>query len=125
MSSTSLSDVGVSLIDDDMPELGLRLNFTGGNKCDDTHSFQLMVQLNCDEYATSTTYNLDTSSLKDPCTPLVIMSSKEACPKLTLGSLWTFFNTYYYIFGISMMGLGVFLMIAGGKFYKFVMFLTG
>lgn len=53
------------------------------------------------------------------------MSSKDACPKLTLGSLWYFFNENYYIFGLLMMGLGVFLMIVGGRYYKFTMFLTG
>ena len=53
------------------------------------------------------------------------MNSKDACPRLTLGTLWTFFNKNYYIFGLLMMGLGVFLMIAGGRYYKFVMFITG
>jgi hypothetical protein len=125
MSSQSLSDVTVSLIDSDNPELGLRLNFTGGNMCDNEHKYQLMLQLNCDEYASSTTYSLDTSSLSDPCTPTVIMQSKEACPKLTLGSLWTFFNTYYYFFGLGMMTLGVFLMIVGGRYFRFVMFISG
>jgi hypothetical protein len=39
MSSGSLSDVGVSLIDTDKPDLGLRLNFTGGNMCNATAKF--------------------------------------------------------------------------------------
>lgn len=93
--------------------------------CNDNDKFQLLLQLNCDEYATTTTYNLDTASLSNPCTPRVILTSKEACPRLTLGTLWQFFNTNYYIFGLLMMGLGAFLMIAGGRYYKFVMFITG
>ncbi|CDW71763.1 UNKNOWN [Stylonychia lemnae] len=125
MSSGSLSDVGVSLIDNDKPDLGLRLNFTGGNMCNDTAKFQLLLQLNCDDYAQGTSYSLDTSSLSSPCTPRVIMTSKEACPKLSLGSLWHFFNENYYIFGLGMMCLGVFLMISGGRFFKFTLFLTG
>jgi len=39
MSSGSLSDVGVALIDKDKPDLGLRLNFSGGNMCNETAKF--------------------------------------------------------------------------------------
>jgi hypothetical protein len=53
------------------------------------------------------------------------MTSAEACPVLSLGTLWTFFNTYYYVFGLLMMGLGVFLMVLGGRLYKVTMFLSG
>ena len=48
MSSASLGDVLVTMIDSDYPELGLILNFTGGNTCNATSSFNLIVQLNCD-----------------------------------------------------------------------------
>lgn len=41
LSSSSLHDVGVSLIDENKGDLGLRLFFTGGNMCNDTHKFQL------------------------------------------------------------------------------------
>ena len=88
-----MSDVVVGLIDNEQPDLGLTLMFTGGNLCNDTSKFEFTLQLNCDYYATKTSYNLDTTSLANPCSPRVILSSKEACPKLTLGTLWTFFNT--------------------------------
>jgi len=53
------------------------------------------------------------------------MTSQFACPKLTLGSLWQFFNQNYYLFGLGMMCLGVYLMIAGGRHFKVTMFLAG
>jgi hypothetical protein len=53
------------------------------------------------------------------------MTSKDACPKLSLGTLWQFFNKYYYIFGLFMMLLGMFLMVFGGKYFKVTMFVAG
>ena len=93
--------------------------------CDAKSKFQMMLQLNCDLYAEKTTYSLDTASLVDPCRPRVILSSKEACPKLSLGTLWSFFNKNYHFFGLFMMVLGIFLMIVGGRYYKFTMFMAG
>jgi hypothetical protein len=92
MSSDSLHDVGVSLIDDNKAELGLRLNFTGGNMCNETHKFSLIVQLNCEEYAPKSSYEIDAASIQTPCSPRVILSSKDACPILSLHSLWHFFD---------------------------------
>lgn len=125
MSSSSLSEIGVTLIDNENPESGLMLEFTGGDSCNETNNYALTVQLNCDQYAKKTTYELDTSSLMNPCTPKVILTSKEACPVLSLGTLWHFFNTYYYLFGAVMITLGAFLMIFGGQYYKFTMFAAG
>jgi hypothetical protein len=53
------------------------------------------------------------------------LTSSDACPVLTLGTLWHFFNKYYYIFGVSMILGGIFLMIFGGRLYKVTMFLAG
>jgi hypothetical protein len=36
LSSQALSEVGVSLIDEEQPQLGLKLAFKGGNRCNDT-----------------------------------------------------------------------------------------
>ncbi len=43
MSTQSLSDVVVNLIDDDRPDLGLKLLFKGATKCNDTANYQLEV----------------------------------------------------------------------------------
>jgi hypothetical protein len=43
MSSQSLSDVVVNLIDEDKPDLGLKLLFKGSTKCNDTANYQLEV----------------------------------------------------------------------------------
>ncbi len=53
------------------------------------------------------------------------MTSKNVCPILTLGTLWHFFNAYYYIFGIFMILGGLWLMIFGGRYFKITMFVTG
>lgn len=125
LSSATLSEVTVSLIDEEVPDLGLKLLYKGGNRCNATNFYQLEVQLNCDEYASKVSYVLDTSSVKDPCSPRVILTSAESCPKLTLGTLWTFFNKYYYIFGVTMILGGIFLMVFGGRLYQVTMFLAG
>jgi hypothetical protein len=93
ISSKSLSEVGVNFIDSSRPDLGLKLNFTGGNMCNKTDKYVLEVQLNCDLNAGSrVSYELDTTSIKNPCSPKVIMSTSYACPVLSLGTLWHFFN---------------------------------
>jgi hypothetical protein len=53
------------------------------------------------------------------------MTSSDACPVLALGTLWHFFNEYYYIFGVSMILIGLFLMIFGGRLFKITLFLSG
>jgi len=114
----------VALIDTANPELGLTLKFTGGNKCNATAYYALVVQLNCDTYATQTYLQLDLDSIAE-CSPRVIMTSQAACPVLTLGTLWQFFNQYYYIFGLAMMLTGGFLLTFGGRMYKVTMFIAG
>jgi hypothetical protein len=124
-SSQSLSDVGVFLIDEERPDLGLKLKYRGGNQCNATSEYIFELQLNCDPYSTKLHYELELASLKYPCSPRVIMTTKEACPVLSLGTLWHFFNMYYHIFGVTMILGGIFLMIFGGRFYKVTMFLAG
>lgn len=53
------------------------------------------------------------------------MSTVEACPDFSLGTLWYFFNAYYYIFGVLMILLGIFLLTFGGRFFKTTLFITG
>jgi len=45
------------------------------------------------------------------------LTSKEACPKLTLGILWHFFNYYANGFGLVMVSLGFFFLMYGGKYH--------
>ena len=53
------------------------------------------------------------------------MTTHEACPKLSLGTLWHFFNTFYFIFGVFMMILGLAFLIVGGRYYQFTFFVAG
>ena len=53
------------------------------------------------------------------------MTSNQSCPVMSLGTLWHFFNAYYYIFGVTMILGGIFLMILGGRLYKVTMFVAG
>jgi hypothetical protein len=43
MSTEEISDVGVSLIDTQNPESGLKLLYQYGDKCNDTHKYTLTV----------------------------------------------------------------------------------
>ena len=91
MSSTSISDVAVSLIDSDTPDTGIYLEYSGTVLCNTTAYYSLTIQLECDEDATTATYALDTSSLTYPCSPIVVMSTDAACPVVSLNALYYFF----------------------------------
>jgi hypothetical protein len=51
ISSAELSEVGVDLIEEDEPEEGLVLTFSGGDSCNATDDYTLQVQLECDYLA--------------------------------------------------------------------------
>lgn len=126
MSTKSISDIDVQLIQRRVPELGLTLRLKDGNKCNETSDYGLILQLNCDQYATRSTYSLDTASITEsPCVPRIIFNSYEACPKYSMGTLWRFWNDHYEWFATSLMLLGLYLMTVGGRFYKITLFLSG
>ena len=81
--------------------------------------------MNCNENLDETKYEIDSSSIPYPCSPRIILSSKFACPVLSLHNLWRFFEKYYYMAALFMMGIGAFLLAFGGRQYKVTFFLTG
>ena len=106
----------LSLISEDNPELGLLMTYEGGNMCNETDHYQLVVQINCNPNLQTTTYQLDQDSLKTPCDPKVIMSSPSGCPVLTTGPLGVFIEKYAYWIGLPMLVIGGYLMSKGGRF---------
>lgn len=68
---------------------------------------------------------IDAGSVQNPCSPRVILASKDSCPILSLHTLWHFINSYYIVIGLLMISLGLFLMVLGGKYYRVTMFLAG
>jgi len=125
LSSGSISNIKVSLINDNKPEKGVSLYFEGGNYCNETTKFQLTLDIVCDPDATKTTFDLDTYSLADKCRPKIVMNSKAGCPVFSLHSLWQFFIYYSFVIGIFMILLGIFLLVFGGRYFKVTMFLGG
>jgi Domain of unknown function (DUF4203) len=55
----------------------------------------------------------------------VIFRTVEACPKFSLGTLWRFFNDFYFIFGLFMIALGGYLISVGNKYQDITLFLVG
>lgn len=47
------------LIDEKRPENGLFVQYMGGNKCNDTANYQLLIQINCNSNIDSVTFQLD------------------------------------------------------------------
>jgi hypothetical protein len=45
------------------------------------------------------------------------MSTSASCPNYSLGTLYTFFSTYYYLWGVVMILAGLFFMAAGGRLH--------
>jgi hypothetical protein len=127
ISTSSLTEVGVSLIDKTKQDMGINLLFGGGSVCtyNSTKKFSLQVQLQCDDKAKETTYAIDTSNLNDPCSPKVIMVSKNACPVFSLHTLWRWGEYYKHVIGLLMLLTGFLLLMCGGRNYKLVMFFTG
>ena len=77
----------LSLISESNPGLGVLMSYEGGNMCNDTSHFSLVVQINCNPNLDKTTFGFDKESLLSPCDPKVIMNSPHACPVMSTGAL--------------------------------------
>jgi len=53
------------------------------------------------------------------------MRTSEACPRLSLGTLWNIFNDFYIFFGILMIVLGSYLVAFGAKYEEYTLFMLG
>ena len=124
LSSGGLSSVAVNLLDNQNPANGVNLDYYA-NYCNTTNRYNLNLQLQCDKYSPKTTYQLDLNTMNEKCTKRVIITSKDACPKVSLGRIWIFFNDYQIIFGILLVAIGGYLLIYGGKYHEHTMFLFG
>lgn len=91
ISTSSINDVAITFIDEEVPSLGVSLTYGGASMCNDTDYYTLTVQINCNTYTDSTSYELDTSSITYPCSPRVIMQSSAGCPTFSIGTLYQFF----------------------------------
>ena len=63
--------------------------------------------------------------MNEKCTKRVVVTSKDTCPKVSLGRLWIFFNDYQIVFGGLLVAIGGYLLIYGGKYHEQTMFLFG
>ena len=86
--------------------------------CNETHHYQLEVQINCNPNIELTTYAFDKQSLKSPCDPKVIMNSPHGCPVLSTGPLGIFIQRYAYYIGAPLIIFGCYLLSVGGRFHK-------
>jgi len=129
VSSASLSDVDVSLISWDEPRIGLSLALYGGDLCNATTSYEVDINLICDYSAQTPVYELVQTRLttrEQDCDPKVInFRSIEGCPKISIGSLWRFYNNFYVVFALLMIGLGLFFILFGGEYKEVTLFLIG
>lgn len=77
------------LIDKSNPTLGIQMQYNGGDKCNATASYRLIVQINCNPNLSpqAVTYQLDPSSLLTPCEPFVVMNTPYGCPIMNIGPL--------------------------------------
>ena len=105
----------LSLISEANPGLGVLMTYEGGNMCNETSHFSLVVQINCNPNLDKTTFGLDKESLNSPCDPKVIMNSPHACPVLSSGPLARFLEDGGYFIGAPMLLIGGYLCFFGGK----------
>ena len=126
LSSDSINEQTVALLDSEFPDKGVALSYTGGNWCNDTNQYTLTIEINCDEDAGFTEYELSSSeTLEDTCSPVIVMYTTEGCPVFSIHALYSFCSKYRDWIGVIFMGIGGFLLGAGGRFYKASMFLAG
>jgi hypothetical protein len=116
----------LSLIEESHPDLGLIMRYTGGNKCNETANYQLVIQINCNPNIDKVTYSLDKESLKSPCDPLVIMNSPHGCPVMNIGPLGQVIEKAKYFIGLPMILIGIFFLGVGGRYptTSFLLFTT-
>ena len=108
----------MKLISEESPELGVMMMYEGGNMCNETHHFSLVVQVNCNPNIETTTYALDRESLNTPCDPKVIMNSPHGCPVLSTGPLGSFIVRYAWYLGVPLLVIGMYLLSVGGRYPK-------
>lgn len=113
----------LSLISQTNPGLGVIMNYEGGNMCNETSHYSLVVQINCNPNLEQTTYGLDKESLNSPCDPRVIMNSPHACPVMSAGPLARFLEDAGYWIGVPMIIIGGYLAFTGGRFPSTTLFI--
>jgi len=65
-------------------------------------------------------------NLNEECEPkVIVMHTAEACPVLSLGTLWNFFNDFNIFFGVLMIALGAYLVSFGAKYEPYTLFILG
>ncbi len=112
-------------MDANRPDYGVILDYEGGNYCNETSLYSLRIEILCDEDAVVPTYDINTASIANPCSPSILMTARAGCPIFSMHTLWDFTQRYSLAFAFIMLGIGGFLLGAGGKFYKATMFLAG
>lgn len=123
LTSDNIEDVHVSFLDEKNPGLGLQLTYLNSQyKCAGGKEYQFVVKATCDSEAEDSVAIFDPKSLSDECSPVVILTSADACPAFSLRPLWEFSQKYGEVFAIFFMMLGAYLMIYGGRKYEFTMF---
>jgi len=84
----------------------------------------LIIYTNCDYNATTTT--ITSNQRTDTGLVEITITSKEVCPVLIgIKSFWVYFKKYQIAFAVVCWIAGLFLIICGLKFFKFVMFVIG
>ena len=76
-----------SLLDKNIPSSGIQISYSGGSECTETQHYSLNLHVVCNKLHEQPSYTIETSSLADPCSPIVIMATKHGCPLVQQQSL--------------------------------------
>ncbi len=104
------------MIDEELPNEGIELRYTGGSTCPSGGPYSLTVNIICNKKnENQPIYTIDVDSLSNPCSPGVLMSSSSGCPVVVASALTKFYLRFYYYLAAPMVIIGFLLVIYGGR----------
>ncbi len=115
------------LIDDTAREkTALRMKLPEGDICssDASKKYKTTIDFTCDEEAQAPIISAPIVNINS-CEQKIYLTSKYACPKINVYSLWNKIQSNKWIFGLIIIGLGIFFCFFGEEFVKATQVIAG
>lgn len=104
----------------------LRMKLPEGDLCssDTSKKYKTTIDFTCDEEADSPIISTPLININS-CEQKIYMTTKSACPKLNVYSLWNKIQSNKWLFGLIIVGLGIFFCFFGEEFLKATQVIAG
>ena len=104
----------------------LRMKMPEGDVCqsDNSKRYVTEMDLTCDESAEAPVFSNSPININS-CTNTIFVATKSACPKYNVYAMWNRMIENKWIFGLIIIGLGIFFCFFGEEFIKISQILAG